>query len=209
MFVVVRISRNIFTYRVRGPAFPFNLGARIHTWFLDYQDYELGKPPVGRQCPAYFFFFSALFCEKFTQVPCCRAVASARRSGQEDFQRGTPPVSLASCSVSPFFRACIITEWSTTDRETDSTGTSILTPLLSYCSASTCHYTETLRLGTIFWLQHLQSLFWRKTNELGNQTKTKTKSHAITRKFHTPTLVYLSTPESTALSRTFSTPMRA
>ena len=39
-----------------------------------------------------------------------RVVASARRSGQEDFQRGTPPVSLASCSVSPFFRACIITE---------------------------------------------------------------------------------------------------
>ena len=34
-------------------------------------------------------------------------VASARRSGQEDFQRGTPPVSLASCSISPFFRACI------------------------------------------------------------------------------------------------------
>ena len=26
-------------------------------------------------------------------------VASARRSGQEDFQRGTPPVSLASCSI--------------------------------------------------------------------------------------------------------------
>ena len=37
-------------------------------------------------------------------------VASARRSGQEDFQRGTPPVSLASRSVSPFLRACIITE---------------------------------------------------------------------------------------------------
>ena len=37
-------------------------------------------------------------------------VASARRSGQEDFQRGTPPVSLASCSISPFLRACIITE---------------------------------------------------------------------------------------------------
>ena len=38
------------------------------------------------------------------------SVASARRSGQEDFQRGTPPVSLASCSISPFLRACIITE---------------------------------------------------------------------------------------------------
>ena len=38
------------------------------------------------------------------------AVASARRSGQEDFQRGTPPVSLASRSISPFLRACIITE---------------------------------------------------------------------------------------------------
>ena len=37
-------------------------------------------------------------------------VASARRSGQEDFQRGTPPVSLASCSISPILRACIITE---------------------------------------------------------------------------------------------------
>ena len=30
-----------------------------------------------------------------------RSVSSARRSGQEDFQRGTPPVSLASCSISP------------------------------------------------------------------------------------------------------------
>ena len=37
-------------------------------------------------------------------------VASATRSGQENFQRGTPPVSLASCSISPFLRACIITE---------------------------------------------------------------------------------------------------
>ena len=37
-------------------------------------------------------------------------VASARRSGQEDFQRGIPPVSPASCSISPFFRACIFTE---------------------------------------------------------------------------------------------------
>ena len=37
-------------------------------------------------------------------------VASARRSGQEDFQRGTPPVSLASRSISPFPRACNITE---------------------------------------------------------------------------------------------------
>ena len=36
-----------------------------------------------------------------------KPVASARRSGQEDFQRGTPPVSLASCSISPFLRACI------------------------------------------------------------------------------------------------------
>ena len=41
---------------------------------------------------------------------CERPVASARRSEQEDFQRGTPPVSLASCSISPFLRACIITE---------------------------------------------------------------------------------------------------
>ena len=57
-------------------------------------------------------------------------VASARRSGQEEFQRGTPPVSLASCSISPFLRACIITEWSSNDHETDSTGTSILIPLL-------------------------------------------------------------------------------
>ena len=39
-----------------------------------------------------------------------QSVASARRSGQEDFQRGTPPVSLASCSISPILRACIITE---------------------------------------------------------------------------------------------------
>ena len=30
---------------------------------------------------------------------------------------------------------------------------------------------ETLRLGTFFWLQHPQSLFRRKTNELDNQTK--------------------------------------
>ena len=37
-------------------------------------------------------------------------VASARRSGQEDCQRGTPPVSLASCSISPSLRAFIITE---------------------------------------------------------------------------------------------------
>ena len=58
------------------------------------------------------------------------SVASARRSGQKDFQRGTPPVSLASCSISPFLRACIITEWSSKDHETDSTGTSILIPLL-------------------------------------------------------------------------------
>ena len=57
-------------------------------------------------------------------------VASARRSGQEDFQRGTPPVSLASCSISPFLSACIITEWSSKDHETDSTGTAILIPLL-------------------------------------------------------------------------------
>ena len=33
-------------------------------------------------------------------------VASARRSGLEDFQRVTPPVSLASCSIRPFLRAC-------------------------------------------------------------------------------------------------------
>ena len=57
-------------------------------------------------------------------------MASARRSGQEDFQRGTPPVSLASRSISPFLRACIITEWSTKDHETDSTGTTILIPRL-------------------------------------------------------------------------------
>ena len=57
-------------------------------------------------------------------------VASARRSGQEDCQRGTPPVSLASCSISPFLRAFIFTEWSSKDHETDSTGASILTPLL-------------------------------------------------------------------------------
>ena len=37
-------------------------------------------------------------------------VSSARPSGQEDFQRGTPPVSLASCSINPFLRACFITE---------------------------------------------------------------------------------------------------
>ena len=37
-------------------------------------------------------------------------VASARRSGQQDFQRRTPPVSLASRSISPFLSACIITE---------------------------------------------------------------------------------------------------
>ena len=35
-----------------------------------------------------------------------------------------------SCSISPFLRACIITEWSTIDRETDSAGTSILIPLV-------------------------------------------------------------------------------
>ena len=67
---------------------------------------------------------------------CCKtplgsmAVASARRSGQEELQRGTPPVSLASYSISPFLRACIITEWSSKDHETDSTETSILIPLL-------------------------------------------------------------------------------
>ena len=59
-----------------------------------------------------------------------RLVASARRSGQEDFQRETPPVSLPSCWISPFLIACIITKWSTKDHETDSTGASILTPLL-------------------------------------------------------------------------------
>ena len=32
-------------------------------------------------------------------------VASARPSGQEDFQRGTLPVSLASCSISPFLKS--------------------------------------------------------------------------------------------------------
>ena len=58
---------------------------------------------------------------------------------------------------------------------------------------------ETLRLGTFFWLQHPQSLFRRETNELDNHTKTKTKYHAITKQFHTPTLIYLSTPESTAI----------
>ena len=121
-------------------------------------------------------------------------VASAKRSGQGDFQRGTPPVSLASRSISLFLRACNITEWSTKDQKTDSTGT----PILIYCSNSTCDYMETLRLGTFFWLQHPQSLFRRKTNELDNQ-KTKTKSHAITKQFHTPTLIYLSTPESTAI----------
>ena len=57
-------------------------------------------------------------------------IASARRSGQEDFQRGTPPVSLASRSISPFLRACIVTEGFSTDHDTDSTGTSILIPLL-------------------------------------------------------------------------------
>ena len=65
-----------------------------------------------------------------TLHPFEQLVASARRSGQEDFQRGTPPVSLASCSISPFLRACIITEWSSKDHETDSMGTSILIPLL-------------------------------------------------------------------------------
>ena len=59
-----------------------------------------------------------------------RTVASAKRSGQEDFQRETPPVSLASCSISHFFRACIFTDWSSTEHETDNTGTSILIPLL-------------------------------------------------------------------------------
>ena len=38
-----------------------------------------------------------------------RTVVSVRRSGQEDFQRETPPVSLASRSISPFLKACIIT----------------------------------------------------------------------------------------------------
>ena len=57
-------------------------------------------------------------------------VASARRSGQEDFQRETPPVSLASCSISHFFRSCIFTGGSSTEHETDNTGTSILIPLL-------------------------------------------------------------------------------
>ena len=57
---------------------------------------------------------------------------------------------------------------------------------------------QTLRLGTFFWIQHPQSLFRHKTNELDNQTKTKTKSHAITKKLFTQTLSYLSTPESTA-----------
>ena len=59
-----------------------------------------------------------------------RDCSLCQRSGQEDFQRGTPPLSLASCSIRPFFRACIITEWSSKDHETDRTGTSILISLL-------------------------------------------------------------------------------
>ena len=69
--------------------------------------------------------------DSFRHVATARThVGTARRSGQEDFQLGTPPVSLASCSRSPFFRDSIIMEWSTADYETDSTGTSILIPLL-------------------------------------------------------------------------------
>ena len=46
----------------------------------------------------------------FGSAGALRPLSSARRSGQEDFQSGTPPVSLASCSISTFFRACVITE---------------------------------------------------------------------------------------------------
>ena len=85
-----------------------------------------------------------------------RLVASAKRSGQEDFQRGTPPVSLASRSMSPFLRACIITEWSSTDHETGSTGTSILIPLLLLNFNMRLH--GTLRLGIFFWLQIVDNI---------------------------------------------------
>ena len=80
------------------------------------------------------------------------SVASARLSGQEDFQRGTPPVSLASCSISTFLRACIITECSSKDHETDSTGTSILIPLLLNFNMR-LHGNPTA--WCLFWLQRM------------------------------------------------------
>ena len=104
-----------------------------------------------------------------TAVLCIWSVASARWSGQQDFQRGTPPVSLASCSISHFLIACIIMEWSTKDHETDSTGTSILIPLLLLNFNMRLYGNPTA--WYLFWPQHPQKLFRRKTNELDNQTK--------------------------------------
>ena len=44
---------------------------------LNYSDYEFGKPPVVHQHPSCCFFcISALFCENFTHIPCCRAYIS-------------------------------------------------------------------------------------------------------------------------------------
>ena len=100
------------------------LHALEHTTFS--QQRMMFGPYLGQYCP----YFSARLCKRIQLLRfairspvlyyrplllyCCiryiGSVASARRSGQEDCQRGTPPVSLASCSISPFLRAFIITE---------------------------------------------------------------------------------------------------
>ena len=125
-------------------------------------------------------------------------VASARRSGPEDVQRGTPPVLLASRSLSPFFRACIITVSSTADHETDSTGTSILIPL-QLLNFNMRLYGNRTAWCLFFMATAPPKFLTRIRNRLNNQTKTKTKSQATTKKFHTPTLFYLSMHDSTAI----------
>ena len=85
----------------------------------------LARPPASQSvlhcCTLHLTPGSGLTCCNLQQRPVFSAkllqqssekyldiVASARRSGQEDFQRGTPPVSLASPSISPFLRACTV-----------------------------------------------------------------------------------------------------
>ena len=74
-------------------------------------------------------------------------VASARRSGQEDFQRGTPPVSLASRSIS----VELVLSRSDPQKTTRQTARGHQSWSPCYCSTSTCDYMETLRLGTFLW----------------------------------------------------------
>ena len=78
-------------------------------------------------------------------------VASARRSGQEDFQRGTPPVSLASRSIS----VELVLSRSDPQKTTRQTARGHQSWSPCYCSTSTCDYMETLRLGTFFWLHRV------------------------------------------------------